>query len=295
LNGQPREVNVRDRALRVVERAHPKADPADPGQVAAPPPASSAASPCRRITPWNAAQNSHSRSHENAVQYLCAHCRTHREILVTSASMSKRKIFGGHRAVSSGQLRKHEKFRSRFLRNQRDVIVYTPPGYDDQPGLGFPVLYLQDGQNLFDGATSSSPARLARRPDRRLWNQAGVIAPLIIVGIYNTKARIREYTPTHVPKLGGGRADRYAKFVIEEVKPFIDREYRTLSGSPAHRHRRFLAGRPRFSYIGLKHPRIFGKIAALSPSVWWNQHVIHRFARMQSLSPAARLAGYWHA
>src|SRR5258705_13418761 len=61
--------------------------------------------------------------------------------------------------------------------------------------------------------------------------QSGTVAPLIIVGMYNTKARIREYTPTHVPKLGGGRADRYAKFLIKEVKPFVDREYRTLSGS----------------------------------------------------------------
>ncbi len=192
--------------------------------------------------------------------------------------------------MSSGQLRKHEKFRSRFLRNQRDVIVYTPPGYDDQPGLGFPVLYLQDGQNLFDGATSFIPGQdwhVGRTADYGI--QAGVIAPLIIVGIYNTKARIREYTPTHVPKLGGGRADRYAKFVIEEVKPFIDREYRTLSGSPHTGIGGSSLGGLVSLYIGLKHPRIFGKIAALSPSVWWNQHVIHRFARMAVVEPRPRV------
>ena len=61
--------------------------------------------------------------------------------------------------MSSGQLRKHEKFRSRFLRNQRDLIVYTPPGYDDQPAHHFPVLYLHDGQNLFDGTTSFIPGQ----------------------------------------------------------------------------------------------------------------------------------------
>jgi len=61
--------------------------------------------------------------------------------------------------VSSGQLRKHEQFRSRFLRNQRDLIVYTPPGYASQSSRHFPVLYLHDGQNLFDGATSFIPGR----------------------------------------------------------------------------------------------------------------------------------------
>lgn len=59
--------------------------------------------------------------------------------------------------MSGPNLRKHENFRSRFLRNQRDLIVYLPPGYDGQPGRQFPVLYLHDGQNLFDGATSFVP------------------------------------------------------------------------------------------------------------------------------------------
>lgn len=192
--------------------------------------------------------------------------------------------------MSSGQLRKHEKFRSRFLRNQRDLIVYTPPGYDDQPGLRFPVLYLQDGQNLFDGATSFIPGQdwhVGQTADYGI--QAGAIAPLIIVGIYNTKARILEYTPTHVPKLGGGRADRYAKFLIEEVKPFIDREYRTLSGSPRTGIGGSSLGGLVSLYIGLKHPRVFGKIAALSPSVWWNQQVIYRFARTAVIEPRPRI------
>jgi predicted alpha/beta superfamily hydrolase len=185
-----------------------------------------------------------------------------------------------HRAVSSGELRKHEKFRSRFLRNQRDLIVYTPPGYQEQSARNFPVLYLHDGQNLFDGATSFIPGQdwhVGQTADQCI--QSGVLKPLLIVGIYNTKARIREYTPTHVPKLGGGRADQYAKFLMEEVKPFVEREYRTLSG-PQHTGigGSSLGGLVSL-YLGLKHPSIFGKIAALSPAVWWNQQFIHRFTR----------------
>jgi predicted alpha/beta superfamily hydrolase len=56
--------------------------------------------------------------------------------------------------VSDGQLRRHEKVRSKFLRNQRNLVVYLPPGYEEQLQRRFPVLYLHDGQNLFDGSTS---------------------------------------------------------------------------------------------------------------------------------------------
>ncbi len=192
--------------------------------------------------------------------------------------------------MSSGQLRKHENFRSRFLRNQRDLIVYTPPCYDDQPARRFPVLYLQDGQNLFDGTTSFIPGQdwhVGQTADACI--QSDAVAPLIIVGMYNTKARIREYTPTHVPKLGGGRADRYAKFLIEEVKPFIEREYRTLSGSQHTGIGGSSLGGLVSLYLGLKHSRIFGRIAALSPSVWWNQHVIHRFAKAATVEPRPRI------
>jgi predicted alpha/beta superfamily hydrolase len=192
--------------------------------------------------------------------------------------------------VSSGLLRKHEQFRSRFLRNQRDLIVYTPPGYAEQSWRQFPVLYLQDGQNLFDGATSFIPGQdwhVGATADYSI--QSGEVEPLIIVGMYNTKARIREYTPTHVPKLGGGRADRYAKFLIDEVKPFIDGEYRTLSGSQHTGIGGSSLGGLVSLYLGLKYSSIFGKIAALSPSVWWNQQVIHRFAQAAAIEPRPRI------
>lgn len=182
--------------------------------------------------------------------------------------------------MSSGQLRKHERFRSRFLRNQRDLVVYTPPGYADQTARRFPVLYLQDGQNLFDGATSFIPGQdwhVGRTADAAIDDRA--VEPLIIVGIYNTRARVSEYTPTHVPKIGGGRADRYAKFLIEEVKPFVEREYRVLPGSLHAGIGGSSLGGLVSLYLGLKHSAIFGKIAALSPSVWWNQLFIHRFVK----------------
>jgi predicted alpha/beta superfamily hydrolase len=179
--------------------------------------------------------------------------------------------------VSSGQLRKHEKFRSRYLRNQRDLIVYVPPGYDDQPWQRFPVLYMHDGQNLFDRATAFGGVdwNIQGAADRLIAEEK--IEPLIVVGIDNTgKCRINEYTPTKVPKLGGGRADVYAKFLLKEVMPFIQQQYRTVSGPASTGIGGASLGGLLSLYLGLKMPETFGKIAALSPSVWWNQRVIIR-------------------
>ena len=118
------------------------------------------------------------------------------------------------------------------MRNQRDLIVYLPPGYDHPPRRAFPILYLHDGQNLFDGATSFIPGmdwHVGHTADQLIHN--GQVAPLIIVGIYNAgKQRLGEYTPTRVPRLGGGRANRYAKFLLEEVRPFLQERY-SVSGS----------------------------------------------------------------
>jgi enterochelin esterase-like enzyme len=180
--------------------------------------------------------------------------------------------------VNAPELHKHEKLRSRFLRNQRDLSVYLPPGYHDQPQRRFPVLYMHDGQNLFDGATSFIPGmdwHVGHTADDFILTRA--VHPLIIVGIYNIgKSRIHEYTPTKAPRLGGGRADLYAKFLVQEVMPFVQREYRVLADARVTGIGGSSLGGLLSLYLGLKHPQVFGRIAALSPSVWWNQRVIHR-------------------
>jgi predicted alpha/beta superfamily hydrolase len=194
--------------------------------------------------------------------------------------------------VSAGQLRKHERFRSRVLRNQRDLIVYLPPGYDAQPFTRFPVLYLHDGQNLFDRATAFGGVdwNVHGAADRLI--TAGEVTPLIIVGIYNTgKSRIHEYTPSKAPKLGGGRADRYAKFLMQEVMPFIQREYRILSDSRLTGIGGSSLGGLLSLYLGLKMPQTLGRVAALSPSVWWNQRMILRFAA--AMAPVQPRPSIW--
>ena len=193
--------------------------------------------------------------------------------------------------MSGPHLIKHERFPSRFLRNQRDLIVYLPPGYDEQPQRHFPVLYLHDGQNLFDGATSFIPGmdwHVGHTADDCI--RAGRVQPLIIVGIYNAgKQRLGEYTPTRAPKLGGGRANRYAKFLLEEVQPMVKGNYRVLGGAENTGIGGSSLGGLVSLYLGLRQPQIFGKIAALSPSVWWNQRVILRFVEAAPVRPLPRI------
>ncbi len=129
----------------------------------------------------------------------------------------------------TGDIRLHRDFHSKILNNDRDVIVYLPPGYDKDKQRHYSVLYLHDGQNLFDGATSFIPGQEWRVDEAAgVLIASGKIEPLIIVGVYNTgKDRIDEYTPVAEPKYkAGGKADLYGRLLVEELKPFIDKTYR---------------------------------------------------------------------
>lgn len=183
-------------------------------------------------------------------------------------------------AAGPGQVRKHAGFRSRYLPTPRDIVVYLPGAYQTNPRLRFPVLYMQDGQNLFDPATSFIPGMdwgVGRTADTLI--EQGAIQPLIIVGIYNTgEKRIREYTPSRDKKLGGGGADRYGRMLIHEIKPFIESEYRALDGAANTGLGGSSLGGLLTIYLGLKFPKVFGKLAVLSPSLWWNQRWVLHFA-----------------
>lgn len=97
----------------------------------------------------------------------------------------------------TGDIRFHKSFHSKTLGNDRDVVIYLPPGYELNKNKRYAVLYLHDGQNLFDGATSFIPGKEWRVDETaQSLISAGKIEPLIIVGIYNAgKDRIDEYTP----------------------------------------------------------------------------------------------------
>jgi len=170
----------------------------------------------------------------------------------------------------SGTVRTHPAFASRFL-GPRDVIVYLPPEYEKEAKRRYPVLYLHDGQNLFDARHAGMEWQVDETAERLI--RAGAIEPLIVVGIANTDARTDEYTPTR-GESGGGKADLYGRLIVEELKPFIDRTYRTRPMAAATGLGGSSFGGLVSLYLGLKYPDVFGTIFAVSPSVWWDHEII---------------------
>lgn len=176
----------------------------------------------------------------------------------------------------TGDVRTHDAFRSKYLGNDRTVVVYLPPAYDPASVARYPVLYLHDGQNVFDRATSFADEWHVDETAQRLI-LARRIEPIIIVGIYNTgERRVDEYTPTPEADKGGGHADDYGRMLVEELKPFIDREYATRPGVANTAMGGSSLGGLLTLHLGLRYSETFGKLAALSPSVWWDERVIVR-------------------
>ena len=177
----------------------------------------------------------------------------------------------------SGDFKTHEAFHSQFLEWDHTLIVFRPPGYDADQARRYPVLYLHDGQNVFDQATSVGQEWRVDETAMGLI-AGGAVEPLIIVGIYNTgEHRVEEYTPTpDLEKKQGGKADLYGRMLIEEIKPFIDREYRTRPDAGSTGLGGSSLGGLLTIHLGIRHPGVFTRLAALSPSVWWDNKIIVR-------------------
>lgn len=188
------------------------------------------------------------------------------------------------------RLRKHANFASRFLPDTRDITVYLPPGYEEDEERRYPLLILQDGQNLFDPATSFIPGRtwrVAETADDAI--AAGSVEPLIIAGVANAgERRLAEYTPTRDWKLGGGKAAQYGEMLTGELVPFLRARYRLFSG-PQHTG---LGGSSLGGlvslWLGLRYPEVFGRLAVLSPSVWWNHRYLLGYVDDAALHRGAR-------
>jgi predicted alpha/beta superfamily hydrolase len=177
-----------------------------------------------------------------------------------------------HELDNNPRYRVIRSFHSRFLADDRDISIYLPEAYRAQPRRRFPVFYLHDGQNLFDGRTSYVVNRTWRAHQAAdALTCDGLIEPLILVGIANTGLRrMAEYTPTRDAILGGGEGGRYGRLLAEDLKPHIDKRFRTLPGPQNTALGGSSLGGLITLALGLEYPDIFGKLAVMSPSVWWD-------------------------
>lgn len=178
----------------------------------------------------------------------------------------------------TGHVRVFPEVHSPQLHNTRAIQVYLPPSYYRSP-KAYPVLYFQDGQNIFNRATSF--LGVAWEVDESLEKLGPRGYEAIAVGIHNTgQARMAEYNP-----FNGGRGAAYLDFVMHTVKPLIDSTFRTL---PDREHTGMVGSSlgALISLFAFFHaPHVFGQVGALSPALWPGRGAIYDYVRYAPFYP----------
>ena len=154
------------------------------------------------------------------------------------------------------------------LETSRKIWLYLPPDYETST-KNYPVVYMADGQNLFDNATSFSGEWQVDETLNNLFNQGDYGA--IVVGIDNGGSeRLNEYSPwINISENAGGKGDEYMKFVAETLKPFMDANYRTKSAPEFNALMGSSMGGLISFYGACEFPNQFGKAGVFSPSFWF--------------------------
>ena len=171
-----------------------------------------------------------------------------------------------------GDVRYHRKFYSAHLDNKRDVIVWLPQSYKSDTRRNYPVLYIHDGQNIMDPKTSY--AGMDWRVDETLTKliKQNKIQEIIVVGIYNTKERLEEYSDTET-------GQNYRNFLVEELKPFIDSEYRTLTSKENTAVIGSSMGGLVSFLIAWNHPEVFSKAGCMSSAFYYHEDKVIRMVK----------------
>ncbi len=178
-------------------------------------------------------------------------------------------------AAAAPRLDQYPDFKSRFVQ-PRNVTVWLPDGYREH-GPRWPVIYMHDGQNLYDGtlAFGGEPWGVGDTMVRRMRNGAPAA---IVVGVWNTPLRFREYMPRKFFELlpaelrgriaashgGEPLSDDYLRFLVTELKPFVDSHYRTRRDPRDTSIMGSSMGGLVSLYAMAEYPRVFGQAACLS-------------------------------
>lgn len=185
--------------------------------------------------------------------------------------------------AAAGDLRLHQ-FRSRIFRNTRFLRVWLPAGYDDPQNSAqrYPILYLNDGQNLFEASISFTGVEWQVDETADRLTREGRVPPMIIVGIDNGgKDRMREYMPHRSLSnmMLRVQGNRYPDFLIKEVMPFIAQNYRIAVGPENTGLGGSSLGALVALYTAARHPGWFGRLLIESPSLWASNRQMIRESR----------------
>lgn len=164
----------------------------------------------------------------------------------------------------AGDYRVHEHMQSAHLRHKRTVIVWLPPSYGIEPDRRYPVLYMHDGQQVFDPATSTSNQDWEVDEWCTKLIHEKRLQEIIVVGIYSSPDRFVEYNPSEL-------GEAYTRFVLEELKPFIDGTYRTRTERDYTAVAGSSMGGAISFYMAWTHPEIFFGAACLSSAFQYRQ------------------------
>jgi len=159
----------------------------------------------------------------------------------------------------------------------RTIRIYTPDAYDRNPARRFPVLYMLDGQNIFNHPASAIYDTWCANNTMDLLISEGSLRPWIIVAVDHQPDRFAEYSPWNEPLVSSeGRGWLLADFLANHLKPFIDKTYRTLPEAHWTGIMGSSMGGLMSLVLGKAYPGIFGRIGAVSPTVMWANGEIYR-------------------
>ncbi len=187
------------------------------------------------------------------------------------------------------RLHQRTDFSSRLLAGHRELTVYLPPSYEADHSHRFPVMYIHDAQNVFRPETAYVAGNywhLGESADYLIAEAR--LQPLILVGVaHGGERRIDEFTPSRNPNNSyGGQASVYGRMLVEEIMPFVNHQYRTAQGAKHTGLGGSSLGGLVTMFLGVEYPETFGRLAVMSPSVWWDYRNILR--RIVSVDPKHR-------
>lgn len=187
-------------------------------------------------------------------------------------------------AQDSGRIVHWPAVRSRVLDLPRNIDIWLPPGYD-QSTERYPVLYMADGQNLFDSTTAFGGVEWGVDETVGELIRSGALRPIIVVGVWNSANRFQEYSPWQ------GAPD-YARFLAREVLPRVNREFRTLTGPENTMVMGSSMGGLLSFYLVSHHPEVFGACGCISSHFVWSEAWVRAMTSPEPLAAPADSTPY---